>query len=533
MSLAEYRRRLVFAIERKALQNSPFCGLTQVYQTGWSAAPCARLELRRFLHSFAQFFVVDRRRRVSRPAGGLRPAVGRAAASRPRLRSGSGSGPGREAEPPARPRRAAISAARWPSSNAHAESARVHVQRPVAGDPRRPRVARDLRRRPRPATRSTSVGRVPPAGRSATELGRGSLAQTSLSRRHLHDLRRLDRAARCGCVAVITACSIPGDTGRRARGGGAGRAPRGRRRAGARRAPRQELRLGQQQGEQRRGAARPASRSPQIAGAGEDPDVVQVRAEARSCRAGGRGRAANRAPPRSAARRRSASAHRPGPARRTLGERRREQPRRSRRAIDERARRATRPARPRRRARPASTGRADAPERRVSLRQRGGVLGRSPARDGGEPTEHAVEVGPPGSGPPFTTASRSGGSERRELPPEPRPTAPRPVQRAPLAPRRWSDGHATGTRRITSPVSRRAPRRRRSGPAGRRSVSAARSPACPRAAPRAGSSCRRRSRPTTSTNPGTRSRSSARTSGSSGARRSCDDQPASRIGMIR
>ena len=50
-----------------------------------------------------------------------------------------------------------------------------------------------------------------------------------------------------------------------------------------------------------------------------------------------------------------------------------------------------------------------------------------------------------------------------------------------------------------------------------RAASAARSPACRRAATRAGSSCRRRSRPSTSTRPGSSASSSRRTTGSRGA----------------
>ena len=158
-----------------------------MYQIGRSRRPSREAQSDRFLHTFAQLFVVDRRPPARGPLVVLRRRLERG--SRTRSSAASGSGPGAKRSF-ATPSRSAISCARWPSSNAHTESAVLHVHGAVPRDARGPRVARDRRAdRRRPA-----LEQLRHAGlrAEARELARGS-SLPSRSRLHLHDLRRLDR----------------------------------------------------------------------------------------------------------------------------------------------------------------------------------------------------------------------------------------------------------------------------------------------------------------------------------------------------
>ena len=177
-----------------------------MYQTGRSDRVPCEAQTDRFLHTFAQLFVGDRGGdRAARARSSSRRRLERRSATALRRRL-DGSGPG--AKRTARRRRAAsaISARALAELERPDRVGRVHVQRPVAGDARRPRVARDRgadRRRPA----LDELGQARPAGRSArarrgSRYRAGSMAPPPRA-------GRARPAARDACVAVITVWPMP------------------------------------------------------------------------------------------------------------------------------------------------------------------------------------------------------------------------------------------------------------------------------------------------------------------------------------
>ena len=322
------------------------------------------------------------------------------------------------------------------------------MQRPVAGEPRGPGVRARSSRRPRPATRATiSVidRRAAEARELALDLRRRAARSRDLARAvfALGDLEQLGRLAGERVAARRRDERLAGpartrsarirrrsvelredvvEQEQRARAGPLRPAARPRR-AAARARP---------------GAARPASRSVRRSRLGrEDADVVEVRAERRSCHARDRGRGAPRAPRRSARRPRSAAraASRPSsPARSAKAGC--ERARRSRAGRPRARRRARRPARSRarappatrRRARPAAAPRSAAPTAAPYSAESAGAAG-------AQPSERAVEVRPARGGPALDHDEPVGREdERRHLGPQLLGRAQRrAVQRCPLA----------------------------------------------------------------------------------------------------
>ena len=154
----------------------------------------------------------------------------------------------------------------------------------------------------------------------------------------------------------------------------------------------------------------------------------------------------------------------------------------------------------------------DPPQRRVSLRRpqrRSRPAG--PREPGNSRPSARSKYARRAAGPPLTTASRSGvktsvATSRRSCSAErsgapfsrarlPSPAAQRHLELDVRRPAFARERHARGVRA-------------RTGRAARPRAFAARTPACRRAAPRAGSSCRRRSGPSTSTSPGSSASSS-------------------------
>ena len=151
------------------------------------------------------------------------------------------------------------SAASRPSSNAHVAEAVLHVQRPVAGEARRPGVARHrLADRVRPGAHDRRPCRRRHGAAEAAELA-AHLAVEAVHQRHAHAAGRRPRAAAPARAAAPRRRSRSrsparrGRSARRASAGGPRRAPRGRRRAArAAASPRcsaSDLRLGEQQRE--------------------------------------------------------------------------------------------------------------------------------------------------------------------------------------------------------------------------------------------------------------------------------------------
>ena len=196
--------------------------------------------------------------------------------------AGSGSGPGAN-------RTAGDAEARGDLGRAVAELERPdrvrgvdHVQRPVAGDPRRPGVPRDRRRRRRPA--SARRGRPRPAcGPKRDELARGP-SQPSLSRGHLHHLAG-STGKRERCVAVITACSSVGDAARRARRGGGASSSESTSSSSRSGGAGEQLRLGEEKREERQPLLALRAEAAQVAVAGERCGRRRGAARARSRRA--------------------------------------------------------------------------------------------------------------------------------------------------------------------------------------------------------------------------------------------------------
>src|SRR5438874_5670370 len=174
---------------KKMPAKQPFCRLLKVYQTGRSEACRASPKLtafctlsRRFSSSIDAAISAARRRSS---------AVGAAAVFSADTASPEGSGPGAK-RTLGTPRRSAISAARCPSSNAQTESAVATCRVPS----RAIRAGQALRAIAAPTTsgqRSTSSAR--PTWTPNRESSRRS-SSDSLSRGHLHDLRRLHRQCR-------------------------------------------------------------------------------------------------------------------------------------------------------------------------------------------------------------------------------------------------------------------------------------------------------------------------------------------------
>ena len=461
---------------------------------------------------FAQFRAALRPRsgpRARRPARSC-SGVGRSGARRRRL-DGSclRDRPGREADRRRRRAAPAISAARWPSSNAQIESVVLTCSVPS----RAIRAGHALRAIASPTAsgqRATTSAR-PACGPKRDELA-ADRDQTACP-----GVTSTTCAGSTGsaqrCVAVITTCSSPATRSASDARGGASRAPRARRRAAAaaaRRAappPRAGARAP-------RGAARPASRS--CAGRARrrrsrtssrcGPSPVEPRRRSASSRAS---RAAAVGGSRVVAERAVGKAELAGHGGEARRERRDRRP--AARATSSRAE-LGHALRPRRERGAVGEPELHAAQRRVPLRERRGVVLRQPGAGRLQAAERAVEVRAPRRRAALDDGEPVGREhERRELAAQRlRRGQARAVELGRLRRAvRELHAHAGARRRPASTRERdRARRARRSGSAGRRRACAARSPACRRGAPRAGSSCRRRSRPTTSTMPGARSRSS-------------------------
>ena len=237
-----------------------FCGLRTVYQSGRSDRRSRGSGRPLFSTVLRRFSSLDRRG----DRGGLAqiaPAVGDTGAGTGcRSPIGPASGPGAK-RTVATPSRAAISCPRWASSKAQTESARVDVERAVARDPGGPRVPRDpLADGVRPALDERRRG--PPEGPKRAELAPDRVRQPFQgSPPRLARLDRKQGRVRRGDHGLAE----PRDRGRPEPRGGAGRAPRGRRReAGAAAARAARPRPGGARA--RRAAARPASRSREARG---------------------------------------------------------------------------------------------------------------------------------------------------------------------------------------------------------------------------------------------------------------------------
>ena len=273
---------VVFAI-KKSPAKPLFCGLRESVSDGAvSSAPARGSKLTAFCTVSRSFSSsID----AAIPAG-LALVLGRSArtgSATARLRRvGSGSGPGAK-RTPATPSRAAISAAAWPSSNAQTESVVCTCSVPS----RAIRAGHALRAIASPTASGQRVDEVGQARLrpEARELARGR--SDSLSRGHLHDLARLDRQ-RGRWVAVIDRLAHAPRPARRARRGGASRAPRARRRAAAAAASRRAARPRRAAARAAPAAARPASRS--SAGRGRRRRSRRRRDEGRARSSRGRGR---------------------------------------------------------------------------------------------------------------------------------------------------------------------------------------------------------------------------------------------------
>src|SRR5581483_2451973 len=248
----------------------PFCRLQKVYQTGRLAALRARLKLTAFCTVWRRFsswidaaISAARRRSSSLGAGGGSGASAAATV---------GNGPGANRSF-ATPRRSVSSAARWPSSNAQTES-RVATWS-VPSRPMRAGHALRAISAPAAAGHRSTIEASPACGPKRASSRRSS--SDSLSRSHLHDLRRLGRQRR------------------RLRRGHHGllhvRNPRRQHAAAAgvelredvveqeQRARRGELRLREQQREQHEPLLALRAEAAQVAAAGRDAYVVEVRPE--------------------------------------------------------------------------------------------------------------------------------------------------------------------------------------------------------------------------------------------------------------
>ena len=512
---------------KKALQNEPFAGRISVSERG--GRPPAR-DAR------------GGRRRPSRRArrhrcGGCRLAVdvllGRArrcracprplAGGRGRHRAGrrSGAGAGGASPPERGPRRPRISASAGSAGRPRPTSRRCTCSVPSRAI-RAGHARRRSRGRPRGARRGhiSAMPASPDASRAQQPLssrrGGPSEARPSPSGDDVEQLCRLDRQ-RLGAGGGHERLAGAADPLARASGGGRRRAPRGRRRGGAAEHRAASARSSASREEERRAlraAARPASRtcagrasparSGRRRGAGRDP----------SRPARGRGRGAPRASRPSAARPRIRASPRRGRARRRAPA--------NAGAEESTAPHGGRPRAPPRAPRPGpSTARAtprtrhplaSAPQRSVPLAERRSVLRpvASP-RPGASRAERAVEVRASGRGTGFDdgqavgreherrelSAQLLGGAQRRAVQPSPASPLPRRAATSTVARRRARERPARATRAALGAAG---------GRAGRQSACEARNPACRRAAPRAGWSCRRRC-PVTSTRPGSSARS--------------------------
>ena len=511
-----------------AIKKSPaklrLCGLTKCIRRSGRPGPLARL-------AAPLFATISRRLSSSIAAGELALRVcsaalasrhvRRARAARSGWRLGqrarersAGLGAGRRA-PPRAARGLGSSCA---SSNAHADDVVRDVQRAVAGDPRRPRVPRDRvahRRRParddlrRSASRAEARELAPDLVADPLRLHLSAPGTTSTSWRRLDRQRRAlgrgdDRLAmpreplgEHAAAALVELREHVVEQQERRRGPALG----------------EQLRLGEEQREHREPLL--ALRAEAAAGRGRPPRSRRRpgAGRGRSSRARDPRRAAPRAPSPSAARpRRRASrpAGRARPrARRTAGA--------SAAIASRRAATSARPSAATCSVHGASASRDESPERtrrerRVALRERRRVVrGQRRRAPGCSRAERPVEVRAPGRRAALDDGQPVGREdERREL----RAQLLGGAQRAPFSspaslagPQRHLDRRAAC--RPRSPVERRpAPPRAEADELRVRRASAARSPACRRAATRAGSSCRRRSAPTTSTIPGESSSSS-------------------------
>ena len=378
-----------------------------MYQIGRSRRPRARLKLTAFCTLSRSFSSsIDEaiaRRQLARRGVDL---DGRSTGAPGRAR---GSGPGANRTFGDRRARAAISAARWPSSNAQTESVVLHVHAC-----RRARCA--------PATRCGRSQRPTAAGQRSTQLGHPGLRA---------EARELAPGSRYRAAPCSTSTSCAGSTGQRAgvrrgdhrlahrrdargehAGAGRGRAPRARRRAGAAAAQVEQLRLGEEQREHGEPLLALRAELAQVAAAARDQHVVEVRARGPSTP-----RSRSRGEPRLERRDRRRLARRRRAARRAGRARRRA--RRSRAQAPSSAA----PRVPRRARRPSSATRSvhgvervarrepqlDPAERGVPLRERGDVVlrqrRRAPAQS--RPSTRS-KYARRAAGPPLTTASRSG-----------------------------------------------------------------------------------------------------------------------------
>ena len=305
---------------KKALQIDRICGPDVVYQNGAVGAGALRDSPRR---PFATSSRSSSSSIAAASAGGLRELARRSAPGRPPaacsglVRIGLRDRPRREPErgrrvlaerllQPAEDLRRVLRRARTPRPT----SVTCDVQRPVA---RRTAPATRCARSPRPTAAGQAASELRhPRGRAEARSSRAHVVADRLASRGVHlpgrDLEQLVRLGRQRSRrrSRSRASARRGDAARRGSAGGPGRAPRARRRAGGAAARRAA----------RRSASASASRSASTASrcspcepklrrsrvAGDDRDVVEVRAERRSRRARGRGRAAPRAPRRSAAR---------------------------------------------------------------------------------------------------------------------------------------------------------------------------------------------------------------------------------------
>ena len=200
--------------------------------------------------------------------------------------AGSASGPGANFSAGVFGSRDAISAARCVELEGPHGVARVHDERPVADEPRGPRVARDLRpdrRRPR-SSRGADLGLRAEARSSRDSSPSGSISDSLPDRagRDLEELVRLGRQHR-----RVRGGHEPGRPRRRARRGSACGGVELREHVVEQQQRRdaatagEHLGLGEQEREHREPLLALRAEAAQLAGRARDHDVVEVRAEPR------------------------------------------------------------------------------------------------------------------------------------------------------------------------------------------------------------------------------------------------------------
>ena len=379
------RRFLTRFPTRKALQKAAFTRPISVSNQAVEA-PVARLKPTAFST------------RLTQSGSAISAAISRGRAAR----SGEGTGLAALRRRTARPRQAAPARSvarrrrdeprsRLPagsSSKAQIESAVLTWTVPSRADACRPCVARDRL----PDRRGPALGRSPRSRGAAEPRELAADVSDEHSRAHLHDLGRLARKG--GAVRRRDQCLVERrDVRRRARArrrASSSESTSSSRTSGA---AGSERRLGEQQREQREALLALGAEAAQVAAArprsdssrcGPRPVVPRAMSasrravERRSASAGRRDRRARRLPDRA----RQARA----------AKRRRERGDGSASRLDESRRRAPRPLRPGCKRGARREAELCAPQRRVALRERRGVLLRKAARGLGRAAEHAIEV---------------------------------------------------------------------------------------------------------------------------------------------